>query len=237
MLQRAAAIHVTSELEAADLRRFGFGPDLVEIPNIADIDPVSMVARGRAEDPPDTFVIGYHGRIAPMKGIDVLVRSFAIVRNQLPSARLKIVGTGDAAYVTSLRSLAESLGVSSSIEWTGELRSEELYREVAGFSVWCIPSIGENFGNALTEAMACGVPCIASPHVGAAEKARSQHALLVAERTPEAFAASIIRINSSPSLAASLSRAGLEFSSELGWRRIVPQYIELYERLSTEHRS
>lgn len=119
----------------------------------------------RFQPPPDaatrkavgTRVFGLVGRLSPMKDHATFLRAAALV----PEARFVIVGSGDEAYAAEMRALAGRLGIAQRVSWMPA--QENMPAVYAGFDCLINSSaFGEGFSNVIAEAMACGVPCIAS---------------------------------------------------------------------------
>lgn len=100
------------------------------------------------------------GRIHPTKGIDDLVDAWAAVHETCPSARLTLVGTGDAGHVQTLRERIASRQLESSVHLAGFVSEEEKARIVSGARVFVSASKEEGWGIAVAEALALGVPCV-----------------------------------------------------------------------------
>jgi glycosyltransferase involved in cell wall biosynthesis len=94
------------------------------------------------------------------KGLDISLRVMAELKQSYPDAYLTVVGNGDrqAYYET----LAEGLGIASDVEFYGRLSGERLVSAYQSADVLIMPSRKEPFGMALIEAMACGIPVVAS---------------------------------------------------------------------------
>jgi len=110
---------------------------------------------------------GALGRLVPEKGFDVLIRAFGRLGRENRDARLAIGGAGPAR--PALEQLAHAEGLSDRMEFAGFVRDVPAF--LAGINVFVLPSRWEAFGIALLEAMAAGLPCIASrvggmPEVG-----------------------------------------------------------------------
>ncbi|MEM1254408.1 MAG: glycosyltransferase family 4 protein [Cyanobacteria bacterium P01_H01_bin.21] len=105
--------------------------------------------------------VAYAGRLVPEKGIQVLIRAFAIATTQVPHARLLIAGRGKSE--PELRDLAIDLGVADNITWLGHLPRPEMERQFDQAWVQVVPSLwSEPFGNVTTEAMMRGTAVIVS---------------------------------------------------------------------------
>ncbi|HEU0052428.1 MAG TPA: glycosyltransferase family 4 protein, partial [Longimicrobium sp.] len=95
---------------------------------------------------------------APWKGIDVLIRAFALVAAAHPELRLVVAG--DGAGRAEMRALADALGVGGRVELRDEEKRPMVARLLHGCALFVLPSRAESFGVALVEAMACARPVI-----------------------------------------------------------------------------
>lgn len=159
-IARAAAIHVTCAREADAVRAYGYRGRIEEIPNPLVIpDYIPRVIAERVE--PDQRCIGFLGRLHPVKGIDHLIRAFAMAE-KAADMRLHIMGSGDAVYEKSLRDLASELGVAQRVDFIGQVAGEEKYRRLSQLSALMVPSDFENFGMIVPEALIVETPVMAS---------------------------------------------------------------------------
>jgi glycosyltransferase involved in cell wall biosynthesis len=163
----------------------------------------------------EQVVIGAVARLDPMKDHVTLLRAFAMRDGSLADALLVCAGSGSADKRAELGRLAESLGIGGQVRWleaTGPV--ERLY---CGFDLHTsASSFGEGFSNAVAEAMACGVPCVATD-AGDAALLIGQTGQLVPVRSPEALAAGWHRLLSADHRALGLlarERIVAEFSAE-----------------------
>lgn len=125
------------------------------VPN--GIDTGRFQPQPQARKPGGGRVFGLVGRLSPMKDHATFLRAAAAV----PDARFVIVGSGDADYEKDMRALAAQLGVAERVTWLPA--QEDMPAVYAGFDCLVNSSaFGEGFSNVIGEAMACGVPCIAS---------------------------------------------------------------------------
>lgn len=106
-------------------------------------------------------VVGIVGRLDPMKDHHSLFAAAAILRREHHQPWIVCVGEGDATYCQHLRSAAASLGVDDRVLWVGGQR--EMTAVYNAFDVLCSASaFGEGWSNVLGEAIACGIPCVAT---------------------------------------------------------------------------
>jgi len=231
-IEQAAALHLTSRLEAEELRRFDLRlPRLVVIPNGVD-DPTLCdgeigrdVKRIAAEQPLVLFL----GRLSWKKGLDRLLRAFAHAR----AGKLAIVGTDDEGLAPRLLKLAESLRIANRVHilpWT--VIGSEKEHLFSAARVFVLTSYSENFGNTVLEAMRRRVPVVVTPEVGAAEVVRESGGGLVVAGDPTPLAAAICRLTSDVNLARSMGEAGQRYAmANYSWASIAVRMEHFYESL------
>lgn len=191
-LARAAGIHATSELEAAEVREMGLPlPPVYVVPNgveeIAwDGEAASLAPAVRkvvAEEPYLLFL----GRLSWKKGLDRLLTAFA----RTAGARLALAGNDEEGIRPRLESLARDLGCASRVDFLGPVGGREkaalLHRALA----LVLPSYSENFGNVVLESWAAGRPVAVTPEVGLADTVRDVGGGLVTSGDPEPLAAAL----------------------------------------------
>jgi glycosyltransferase involved in cell wall biosynthesis len=137
----------------------------------------------------DTPVIGCVARLDPIKDHVTLLHAFTLLRRSHTNAWLICVGTATEPYGSELRSLARQLGVEAAVRWVeGEAQLQDLY---SGLDTLCLSSISEGFPNVLAEAMACGIPCVATD-VGDARRILSSVDFLVPPADPLALSRALV---------------------------------------------
>ncbi len=174
-------------------------------------------------------------RLVPKKGMATALRAFALFAERRTKARFVIAGEGPQE--AELRALAASLGVADQVEFAGFLAQEELKRLFARSFAFIHPSetaVGDVEGvpNAMLEAMACGMPVIATRHGGIPEVIENGvNGLLVNEGDFEGLAREMERLACGATLSMSLGEAGArtvreQFSPERQVAAIEAMYRE-----------
>ena len=163
LVRHADAVAVGSrnaEAEVASLgiRRIEFVPNAVPIPGL---DGESSAIRSDLGIAPGELLIGSVGRLQYGKGHDVFIRAFALLRSERQDIRALVVGTGPAAE--ELKTLAASLGLGGSLNFTGFVDAVEPY--VRAMDVVAVPSRKESLPLTVLEAMALERP-VAAARVG-----------------------------------------------------------------------
>jgi glycosyltransferase involved in cell wall biosynthesis len=188
VLAHAALVHYTSNQEQLEAEKLGITTAAAVIPNAlpddaADAEPFRIaVGQFRATYPEVTgrWMILFLSRLDPKKGLDLLLKAFAAVRARVPAACLVLAGDGQPAYVESLKAQAHALGISSDVVWPGFLAGEQKRAALAEAQVFALPSYSENFGIAVAEAMAAGLPVVVSDQVAIhADVSRARAGLVV----------------------------------------------------------
>ncbi|HJV90108.1 MAG TPA: glycosyltransferase [Holophagaceae bacterium] len=110
--------------------------------------------------PEDALLVGIVGRLDPVKDHSTFLHAAARLSRDLPQARFVCVGRGDAAYAERLAQLAATLGLEDRVLWTGV--SREMPSVYNALDALALTSIDEGFPNVIGEAMATGVPCVAT---------------------------------------------------------------------------
>jgi glycosyltransferase involved in cell wall biosynthesis len=231
-LAQSAAVHLTSQLEAEELKRFGWAlPRLAIIPNGVDEPKVSIgeIAPDIHEIVAEQPLILFLGRLSWKKGLDRLLRAFA----STTAGKLAIVGTDDEGLAPQLVKLAEDLRIAE--------RVRILPRTILGFEkehlfaaarVFVLTSYSENFGNTVLEAMRRRVPVVVTPEVGAADIVRESGGGLVVAGDTIPLGAAISRLTSNVDLARSMGEAGQRHAVEhYSWASIASQMEDLYQGL------
>jgi glycosyltransferase involved in cell wall biosynthesis len=119
------------------------------------------------------------GRIHPKKGCDLLIKAFAKVATQQPDLQLIMAGPDSIGWQDTLMSLANTLGVSDRILWTGLLQGNTKWAALRASEAIVLPSHQENFGLVLAESLACGRPALLSNQVNIWREISAQSAGLV----------------------------------------------------------
>jgi len=176
----ASLLHFTSEQEKSDTEANGYaGPSRVVRLGISTETFRDLPPRGRfrARHPAIGArpVVLFLGRLTPKKGLDLLIPAFASVRESCPNAHLVLAGPDENGYAGTIQRLVERHGLTHCVTFTGPLAGEEKLAALRDADAWALPSYAENFGVAVVEAMAAGLPVVISdqvdihPQVAAAE--------------------------------------------------------------------
>jgi phosphatidylinositol alpha-mannosyltransferase len=189
-----------------------------------DTPPLEQFDDGR----PNILFVGRFDE--PRKGFRHLIRAMPAVRSQFPSARLLVVGQGDASRYE--RFMAQHALTRDDVVFAGYVDDALKARYYASATVFCAPSTGrESFGLILLEALATGVPTIASDIPGYAAVIRQGiDGLLVEPKSADALALGIVRLLADSELRQRVRLHALARAEQFTWHEVARHVLELFER-------
>jgi len=151
--------HATSRQELEDIRAFGFSAPVAVIPNGVDIPPAESLRSDDRSEAPRTVL--YLGRVHPKKGIDRLLHAWSKVADRKPGWRLRVIGPSEGGHDRELEALSASLGLRT-VEFHPGLFGEEKDAAFREADLFVLPTLDENFGMVVAEALANGTPVIST---------------------------------------------------------------------------
>lgn len=174
-------------------------------------------------------VVLFVGRLRYQKGVDILLEAWARFRRRRPRALLILLGAGPDAR--SLAEKAEELGIARSVDFRGVRRDTGPHYAAA--DIFVLPSRYEGFPNVMLEAMAAGLPVIASRVSGTEDAIESgRNGLLVPAGEPEALAEALFELSSAPEQARALGcEARKTVEGRFHIRAVAQETIAFYNRL------
>lgn len=224
-------VAVSDRVAAYAAREFQIPPDrLSTIVNGVDLDHFRPALRDRDAGPP---VIGCTARLHRKNDHARLLQAFARLSTRCPEARLLLVGRGPEE--SRLRALADALGVSPRVHFLGEQPDVAPY--LAQMDLYVQTSVAEGMPNSVLEAMAAGLPVVATAAGGSPEVVLDgQTGLLVAPGNPSALADAMARLLADPRLAEAFGRAGrARVEAHFGEKLMLQRVEALLDRLVERH--
>ncbi|GIQ68408.1 glycosyltransferase family 1 protein [Xylanibacillus composti] len=195
-------------------------------------DPAKRQAARSAYQLNRCFAILFAGRLIPRKGVHVLIQATRLVQKKVPHAKLMIVGRGKQPYIRSLKAQAKKAGVAAA--FIGKVPHSKMHRLYQAADCFVCPSqLHEAFGLVNVEAMSAGVPVIASSIGGIKEIIQhGKNGYLVRNyRSPESFAAYIIKLANKKTTAAYISRMGRDTAvRQFNWQRTADRLSLIYSQ-------
>ncbi|MFF7331448.1 GT4 family glycosyltransferase PelF [Streptomyces sp. NPDC008150] len=193
------------------------------------VDPAAFPIAGPEPHEP---TLSWAGRVDPIKDLETLIRAFALVRERVPDARLRLFGgtpRGGEAYRERCEALAAELGHGDAVVFEG--RVDDIKDAYAAGNVVMLSSISEGFPFTLIEAMSCGRATV-STDVGGVREAVGDSGLVVPPRDPEAMAAAALELLGDPARRRRMGEAArLRVVEQFTLRQTVDTFRAIYLEL------
>lgn len=227
-INHAVVVVLSSRMQAYLAERDFNLPDIQLIPNGVDSQRFNTVPSGTEENKRGQTVVCV-SRLTYEKGIDVLLQAWHLVHKQMPLARLILVG--DGSLRSQLACMAWELDIAGSVEFAGE--QSDIPAQLHRGSIGVLPSRHEGMPNALLEAMACGLPCVATRVSGSEDIIQhGTNGLLVELEDYQAMAQALLILLRNPVLVEQYGQAARStIEKNYSLERITDIYIELYRKL------
>ncbi len=241
MLRRSALVHALNEPEREILSGMHRDLTVKVIPNgvfLESFDPLPERGSFRglhpelAEAPVALFISRLHYK----KGLDILAEAFAHVAGQMPEARLLVIGPDDG-YEADFRRFVDQHGIGDRVTIPGPVYGETKLAALRDADCFCLPSRQEGFSIAITEALACGVPCVVSAECNFPEVAEAD-AGFVTSLDPKEVADGMLALLSDRPASQARGEAGQRLVAErFTWPRVAETCMAAYAESGIQARS
>lgn len=227
--RRARAIAAVSDHLAAATLRIEPGLRIEIIPNGVDVELFRPPADPPAADPEAPVELLSVCRLIECKGLQYLLDCLAGLRTDR-RWRLTVIGTG--SYRETLERRSRELGLDGRVEFAGVLPHQELPRRYGGAAAFLLPSYGDACPQTAIEAMACGLPVVATRASGVHHYVDDGvNGFLVEPRDAGALEAPLEALIDQPELAARMGRASAEKAhASFAWRSVAERLLDFYRR-------
>ena len=171
------------------------------------------------------------GRLISRKGFHFLIEALPqVVKEAKFPLEVEIVGSGQEEE--SLKNLAQQLGVRDILNFVGQLPYEGLLSKYQQADIFVLPSLSEGMPCVMLEAMACGLPVVASDIGGNEELVYpGQNGYLFSAGHSQGLAESLIKIINHPALRKKMGQESLRIIQDYDWSKITEKYIAIYQEI------
>ncbi|HEX5281082.1 MAG TPA: glycosyltransferase [Micropepsaceae bacterium] len=225
----AACYHATSDQEVQEIRAFGISAPVAVIPNGIDVEESP-----KSHQPAKPRTVLTLGRIHPKKGLETLLRAWQRVESSRPEWRLRIVGPSEGGHDVQLKKLAADLGLARMTieDAVYGVEKARVYREA---SLFVLSTLNENFGMTVAEALAAGVPVVATK--GAPWKGlEEQRCGWWVDGQAESLATALLRATAMPEreLLTLGERGRAWMKRDFSWAHVATEMLQLYTWLAAK---
>jgi glycosyltransferase involved in cell wall biosynthesis len=167
-------------------------------------------------------------RVTERKGLNYLIEAVAILAPKYPALRLKVMGDGSAR--PALEALVKERGLEGKVVFLGRIPREETSTYYQEASLFVLPSLNEGMSNAMLEALATGLPIIATPTGGTAELVtEGKNGAVVPEQSVTALVSAIEPFLESPELVTAYGVESRKRAEAQGWDRVAESFKDVLE--------
>jgi len=227
LLRKADRVVSLCSQSTSELLKCDFSPGMViEIPNGVDTNIFSRNIQGKEHT---QKTITFIGRFDCFKGVEYLLEGFKQVVSRGADVMLKLIGNG--ILEEQLRNRAVALEIQQRVIFRGW--QEDIAEELCGTDIFVLPSLSEGMSNVLLEAMACGLPVVATTVGGNTDLIKDRHnGILVSPGDPIALSEAIMELLENDALARTLGAAARKtVEDHYSLEYISDSYLQLYNRL------
>ncbi|MBI4564979.1 MAG: glycosyltransferase [Planctomycetes bacterium] len=230
MLRQAGAIHVTSTLEQRALQYMGFVDKCRVIPIGVEIHgtPERPSQLRHSRRPLRTLFLS---RLDPKKGLPILLHAVRRLRDRGIETELFVAGSGPFSYLEEMKNLSQRLSIEQWVRFLGFVQGDEKRQCFWDADLFVLPSYDENFGVAVAEAMASGLPVIVTDRVGLAPDISEAGAGIVCPTSSiKELVDSMQLLLSNENLRRQMGcRARELVEKHLAWPQVAQRLMELYK--------
>lgn len=170
-------------------------------------------------------------RLTPRKGLRYLIQAMKILAEKDISQKIKLWVVGDGDEKNALEQLANELSISHTIKFLGRISHENLAPYYSEADIFCLPSLNEGMSNTVLEALATGMPIVATKTGGTEELVRDgENGFFVAQKSAQDLAEKLKRLINNETLRKSFGQASRKRAEAMSWKNAAEKYVELYRK-------
>lgn len=222
-LLSGSEVITVSESTKRDLMRYGFKPENIHIISEGiEIEPTASPLAVQKYERPTVLALG---ALRAMKRTKHIVRSFEILKKNLPEAQLMVAGQSEDRYGEEVVEMMRRSSYASDIHYFGHVSKERKKELMQKSNVICVTSVKEGWGLVVTEAASQGTPAVVYDADGLRDSVRNDETgLITRENAPAALAQALTRLLADKPLYDKLARAAWNWSQEITFDKGCEQF-------------
>lgn len=224
ILKNASAVIALTEHMKGAMQAL-YSRDVIVVPNGINLNEI---AEREAEGGNPGKKILFVGRLHPVKGTQYLLGAMSIIHRELPEAKLILVGDGEEREL--LESLTDSLGIRECVEFAGRVPHERVQDYMNQAEVFVLSSLSEGFPVTILEAMACGLPVVATRVGGVPDIIEDgANGYLIDTENPEQIAEALLRVLQDEELQKIMSNNNRKSAEKYRWDTVAATLEGVYQ--------
>ena len=227
-----AVIALTADMKAEMCKICSRGIDV--IPNGVDLEryealPSKVAIRAELGLDDDDRIAVFVGTLRPVKGVKYLIEAMSIIKHRCATARLLLVGDGEERQ--SIEGMVKELNLEDTVTFLGRMSNDKVPKHMAASDVFVLPSLSEGFPVTVLEAMATGLPVVASRVRGLPEIIEDgRNGFLVEPKRPDQIADRVLVLLADSGLRQEVAAINREKARQYSWENTVEQVEAVYRR-------
>jgi glycosyltransferase involved in cell wall biosynthesis len=167
----------------------------------------------------------FMGRLAIIKGIDYLLKALG----KLKSKDFTLTLIGDGKEKENLKELAENLKIDKKVKFLGSIPHRKILKYYQESDLFVLPSLNEGMSNTLLEAMAVGLPVIAT-NTGGSKELIKENGFIVDKASSNGLKNVIQKFIDNPTLIKNAGKVSRSLAKEMSWKKVAAEYMEVYKK-------
>lgn len=228
-LHKSNHIIAVSQALKTVMVNMGVSPEKISvIPNGVDLEKFPLRSKGecrlKLDLPPQKIILSV-GNLTLNKGFDILIEAMKVLLENFQDPNVYLVIVGEGSFRATLEKMVKVNGLNNHVRLVGSIPQDSLWAWYGAADVFCLASEREGWPNVLLEALACGIPVVATSVGGVAEIVHTEKHGFLVNRTCEAFAKGILM-----ALNRSWNSSDLrKYAAEFNWGTVAKSVMEVYK--------
>jgi glycosyltransferase involved in cell wall biosynthesis len=169
-------------------------------------------------------------RITARKGIKYLLEALNKLLPEYPNLYLELMGEGDEKE--NLEKISKDLGLEKNVKFVGRIPRENTAPYYQEASIFVLPSLNEGMSNAMLEALASGLPILATDTGGTRELVEDgKNGFIIQTKSSDNIAEKIKRLIDNPELRQKMAKESRKKALEMSWEKVAGEYVEIYNKI------
>lgn len=170
-------------------------------------------------------------RLTPRKGIRYLLQAMKLLLAENAERKIELWIAGEGDETESLKQLSSELGIEKKVKFFGRVAHENLAKHYQSADIFCLPSLNEGMSNTMLEALASGMPIVATVTGGTEELVgNGENGFFVEQKSAEDLAQKLETLISDTALRTQFGNASRARAEKMSWKNVAMAYYDLYQK-------